>query len=77
MVADASPEVGIRVSPTNINSTIAVGDETNEIVTLQNLSTAEIVVRNHVSPNGKAAEPEISVASEQVTLKLGDAAGNR
>jgi len=70
----AASEVGFMVSPTSVNSTIAVGDETNESITLQNLSTEEIVVNAHVSANGDNGEPVISVEPTEVSLKPGGSA---
>ncbi|MEK6537358.1 MAG: hypothetical protein AABZ63_07720, partial [Actinomycetota bacterium] len=45
--ARAARDVGFQVSPTSINTTIAVGDETNETITLRNSSTDEVVVKAH------------------------------
>jgi hypothetical protein len=70
--AYGATDVGFRISPTSINSTIAVGDETNETVTLKNFSTDEIVVNVHAGADVTPAEPIISLEPDQVSLKPGE-----
>ncbi|MBI5871138.1 MAG: hypothetical protein HZB44_09370 [Actinobacteria bacterium] len=70
-ISQAAPDVGFNISPTSINSTIAVGDQTDETVTLQNSSSDEIVVKAHVSASGDRAEPEISLEPGEVILPPG------
>lgn len=67
----ASPDVGFRVSPTSIDSTIAVGDQTSESITLENFSTDEIIVKAHVSANTDESESAISLEPNEVSLKSG------
>ena len=69
--AQASQGVGFRVSPTYINPTIAIGDETSEAVTLQNSSDFQIVVHTAVGPSDES-RAVISLDQDQVTLKPGE-----
>lgn len=73
-IARPAQDVGFRVSPTSINTTIAVGDDTNETITLQNSSTDEVVVKAHMDANGNSAEPNISLEPDQLSLKPGESA---
>lgn len=70
----ATPDVGFRVSPTSIDSTIAVGDQTSESITLENFFTDEIIVKAHVSANTDESEPSISLEPSEVSLKPGGSA---
>lgn len=67
-------DVGFQISPTSINTTIAVGDDTNETITLQNSSTEEVVVKAHMDASGNPAEPIISLEPDQLSLKPGESA---
>ena len=74
MPASANPDVGFRVTPTSIESTIAAGDNTSEIVTLTNFSVNEVVVRTHLTTDGGSAEPGISIEPGMLSLKPGESA---
>lgn len=71
--AFAATGLGFRVSPTYINPTIAVGDETREAVTLQNSSKYQITVNARVGPSDQS-KAVITLDQEQVTLRPGDSA---
>jgi len=70
----AASDVGFRVSPTSINSTIAVGDRNSEVVILQNSSSEEIVVRSHVHFAGAQDSVEIVPEPAEVSLQPGGSA---
>lgn len=71
--AAAASGLGFRVSPTYVNPTIAVGDETREAVTLQNSSAYQIIVNSQIGPSGDPGAT-ISLDREQVSLKPGESA---
>ncbi|MHB1390159.1 MAG: hypothetical protein ACYCXF_02845 [Thermoleophilia bacterium] len=66
-------ESGIRVTPTHLSPTIAVGDETREVITLQNLSDRETILRSQVSIGAgeSAVMPEVRIEPQEVTLGPG------
>ena len=72
--ASAAREVSIGVSPTSINSTIAIGDGTSESVTLQNLSADEIAVNIHPGAGGGPGEPAVVTDPGQISLRPGASA---
>lgn len=72
--ASAGQDVGFRISPTSIDSKIAVGDQTREVVTLQNTSAEEIVIKAHVSPGDDLDALQISLEPGEVSLKPGGSA---
>lgn len=74
--AVASPalaESGIKVTPTHLSPTMAVGDETREVVTLQNLSGEETTLRAQVDfgAGQSASMPDISLDPQEVRLGPG------
>lgn len=76
VLAAASPalaESGIKVTPTHLSPTIAVGDETREVVTLQNLSGEETTLRAQVDfgAGQSASMPDISIDPQEVRLGPG------
>ncbi len=65
---------GFQVSPTSINTTIAVGDRTGEAVTLHNHSSEAILVKAHISDEGGGGGPLVILEPQQVSLDPGGSA---
>jgi hypothetical protein len=68
-------QTGITVTPTNITSTIAPGDETREVIMLSNSSVKDIVVAVSIEqPDAEEGAASITVDREEVLLATGESA---
>ncbi|MHB0915039.1 MAG: COG1470 family protein [Thermoleophilia bacterium] len=71
----ALAQTGINITPTNLAMTMAVGDETREVVTLRNISAGAVEVEAAVEPSGaEDGAIAIAVTPEKVELKAGESA---
>lgn len=74
-VTPALAQTGINITPTNIAMTIAVGDETREVVTLRNISASDIEVVASIEPSAaEAGAMSIAVSPMKVQLPAGESA---
>lgn len=74
-VTPALAQTGINITPTNIAMTIAVGDETREVVTLRNISASDVEVEASIEPPAAGdGAMSIAVSPAKIQLKAGESA---
>lgn len=74
ITAPSDAEVGLKLSPTHVTPTVAIGDTTSEVITLQNESAEDMAIRGHID-SGQDQETSrlvISIEPEELFLKPGE-----
>lgn len=74
ITAPSNAEVGLKLSPTHVTPTVAVGDTTSEVITLQNESAEDMTIRGHIDAGQDQASSRlvISIEPEELILKPGE-----